>query len=248
MKLRTFFGILIIGGIGGVIAGNVVLPYLVRANFLGSAFILDKFTAKPQIVTQIQEKTVYVPRSEYFSDAIIAAKNTVVAVQSFKKQKQATEGNGLVITRDGLIVAVKSAIAQDADNYQIVLNGRANSAKLVYKNDASPLIMLSVSGQTFEVAKLEQNLPELGRELLVFSRKIETNKDEPTIADTFVSQVNEAKGFKIFGNFGSEFNGSALFNGEGLVLGLIDQNHQNNSVVASSEINSFFESYLAQNK
>lgn len=245
MKFKTLIAIFVVGGIGGIITSNFVFPYLVKVNFLNTASILNKLIGQPQIITKIEEKTVYIPKSEYFSNAIVLAKDSVVAIQSFKNQKLIKSGCGIVLTRDGLIATLNYVVPADTDSIQIALNGQIVKAKSVFVDKTSGLVLIIVPDINFQVARLETTIPELGKELIIFSRYLVLGKDEPAIIDSLVTQlISSQSSFKISTNFEPSMYGSALINGEGLFLGMVSATNQKMEVIPSQKIYDFLNKYL----
>ena len=198
MTFRKLVAILIIGALGGVMAAVFALPILVKVNFLGAAATIGKFLEPQTIVTRVEEKTVIVPEANYFGQAIGKIKDSVIVVQSFSGGKLIRSGSGIILTQDGLIFTTNNVAPPEAQVFQVISAGKILNAKIVFRDPAKNIAIVSVSQDGLPVVALNSELPKLGQNLLVFSKLIEFGKDNAAVAVALVSQVDDNKNvFKI---------------------------------------------------
>lgn len=242
---RQFFLILALGVVGGIIASVFIFPLLVRTNFLNTAVVLDKIL-KPQMITQVQKETIIIPESDYFPEAIKKIEPNVVAIQSFSGGQLIRSGSGIVLTRDGLIATTNSVAPAGAEIFQAFNGGKIYKGKVVFRNYVKNIAVLLVSEADFQVAQFKPDLPDLGQELLIFSKLVNFGKENSYVEGAITSRIDESAGtFEVSAPYNYQFYGSALINGEGAILGMIDFKNQKPVVVFSKVIEDVLNSYLA---
>lgn len=241
---RQTFSILAVGIVGGLIAGILIFPLMVRVNFLNTAAIFDKIL-KPQTVTQVQKETIVIPPSDYFSEAIKKIEPSVVAIQSFSAGQIIRSGSGLVLTQDGLIATTTSVAPANAEIFQVFDGGKIYKAKIVFRDYANNIAIMSVPEADLRVAGFKSDLPNLGQELLVFSKLISFNKESPLIEEAITSRIDDSGNiFEISAPYDYRLYGSALVDGGGDVLGMIDFKSQKPVVIFSKLIEDALNAYL----
>lgn len=244
-NLKQVFFVLVLSIIGGVAASVFIFPFLVRINFLNTAVILDKIL-KPQTITQIQKETIVIPPSDYFSEAIKKVEPIVVGIQSFSQGQLIRSGSGIILTRDGLIATANSVVPLEAAVFQVVSAEKIFKAKVVFRDYAKNIALISVAEASFPVVKLKSDLPNLGQKLLIVSKLISFGKESSFVEEALVSQINKGDGtFKISASYDNKLFGSALIDGEGAVLGIIDFKSQKPVVIFSKLVENALKDYLA---
>lgn len=243
-KTNIIMGALVMGGLGGILSTNIFLPILVDKNFLGTAEIINKFAPTQRPIIRIEEKTVVISRAEYFAEAIEKIKYSVVAIQSFNAGKLLYSGSGLILTQDGIIIALNSLVPVEADSFQVIHLDEIYSPKILFRDYKKNLALLSISENNFSVAKLNLNIPELGQDLLVFSKIVDFGKDLSSVVSTFVSQVSS--NFSVNVPFDVNLSGASLIDNKGSVFGLIDFNMLKTSIISSLVISEILETYLSR--
>lgn len=245
--LKKFFSVLIIGGVSGILASGVLLPFLVRVNLWGTASFLDKLVSKPEtVITRVEKETIIIPQSDYFSEAIKKIGPSIVAVQSFSGGQMIRSGSGVILTRDGLIATLNSLVPANAEIFQVTGGGKIYKAKVVSRDYTKNIALISVTESNFQVAKLKSDFPGLGRELLVFSKLVSFGKETSFVEKATVSRADESGGtFEISAPYDGRLYGSALADGEGAVLAIVDFKNQKPVVLSSKFVGDFLNTYLA---
>lgn len=246
-KNKVFWGVLIVGALAGLAANILVLPFLVRINFLNTAVILDKIIKPKEIITKVEEKMVLVPRTEYFSEAVSKVKNSVVAVESFNQGQLIRSGSGIVMTRDGLIFTLNNIVPPESTATQIIDSGHAVSAKVVFRDSINNIAIIDVAESDFQVVRLKEDLPELTQNLAVISKSLDFDKDQILFNQAVVSEVNpDKKLFKISIPYDQNIYGSAIVENNGAVLGILDFKNFRPSIVLARQINIDLNTYLTK--
>lgn len=231
LNSKNFIVSALIGGIGGFVIGVIGLAIFVSNNFWSVATILGK--PEEQAVAKSDVKTVFIPRPDYFSDAIAKIEPKVVAIQSFSGGALIRSGSGTVITQDGLIATLNSVVPS-AQTLQVIIGGKAYLGKIVFRNYNANIAIISVAAFNLQTAKLKKDLPVLGQKLLLFAKIANFNKDIPMVAEALVSQVNIDGGqFKVSLPYDQFMYGAAILDNNGDIIGLLDFRNQKPVVVTS---------------
>jgi hypothetical protein len=250
LNLKKILLVVIIGGISGILASGFLLPFLVRANLWGTASFFDKLANRPEtVITRVEKETIVIPQSNYFSEAIKKAGPSIVAVQSFSGGRLIRSGSGVILTRDGLIATLNSLIPSGAYIFQVTGNGKIYKAKVVSRDYTKNIALISVAESDFQVAKLKSDLPSLGQELLIFSKLVNFGKETPLVERVTVSRIHEGdSAFEVSTPYDSQLYGSALVDGEGAILALVDFKNQKPVVLSSKFVGDFLNTYLASQR
>ncbi len=228
---------------------TVIISSLVSAIIGGILAVILYKILRPQTTTQIQKETVIIPPSDYFSEAIKKIEPSVAAIQSFSGGQLVRSGSGIVLTQDGLIATTNSVAPADASVFQVFNGGKIYKAKVVFRDYEKNIAIISVPEADFQVAKFKSGLPNLGGQLLIFSKQVSFSKENPFVEEAMVSRVNEENGtFLISAAYDHQLFGSALADGEGTVLGMVDFRNQKPVVIFSKLIEETLGAYLARPK
>lgn len=227
--------VLLIGGLGGFLAGSIVLPLLIKTNFLGTAAIFNKLAFQAQtVVTKIEESPILIPQPNYFSDAIGKVESRVVAIQSFSGGTLVRSGSGIILTRDGIIGTLNSIVPSDAKIIQVIAGDKIYSGKIIFRNYNKNIAIISIAGSNFQAAGLKSELPALGQKLLVLAKTVGFGKSMPLVAEAIVSQADSNnEQFKINISYDQFLYGSAIIDNEASILGLLDFRNQKPLVITS---------------
>ena len=212
------------------------MPVLVRINFLNVASILAGFSNKQQTVApNAEEKTVLIPKSDYFSDAINKVNPSIVAIQSFYNGQLARHGSGIILTQDGLIATLNSLVPSYSSLFQVTQDGKIYKAKIIFRNYTKNVAIISIPETDLQVANLKPTSPNLGQDLLILSRLVNFSKDNPFVEEALVSQVSDNGQFQISSQYNQDIYGAALMDNEGQIFGILDFGNQK-PVIVTSEI------------
>lgn len=246
-KFKNFLIAFIVGGLSGFMASILVLPFLIKTNFLNSAVILDKIVQPREIITKIEEKTVLVPRTEYFSGSISKLKNSVVAIESFNQNQLIRMGSGIVMTQDGLVLTLNSVVPAESTVIQVINSGKIVSAKVVLRDYINNLAIINIPENDLQAVRLKEDLPELTQNLAILSKFFELGKDFLLVNPALVSQIDSDKNtFKISAQYDENNYGAALIDNDGSVLGILDFKNFKPVLILPEVINRDLSSYLAK--
>lgn len=247
-KARKLILILTAGAIGGFLAELLVVPFLLRVNFLGASF-LTNLIGRPQILTKIEERTIVAPQADYFFEAISEVKNRIVAIQSFRGGELIRSGSGLILTRDGMIVTTNAVATATADIFQVISGGKILKGSIVLRDYAKNLVLLSVAENDWAVAGFSDELPKIASNQMIVGKVARFSKDDLLVSTALVNQVDsEHKVFKISAPYDLNLYGAALVNNQAKILGLIDFKNGRAEVILAPVILETLNIYLDKTK
>ncbi len=241
--------LIIVSIAGGIMLSDPALPFFASINFLKRTAISDKITgaaSEPSITATIPLVASSAPRPD-FSETISEVESSVVAVQSFYGGRLLSYGSGIVLTQDGVIATANNIVPPNANIFQIINEGKIYKAKVVFRDYARNVALLVIADSGLQVIKFNSRFPVLGEELIIFSKLIDFDKDNPVVEKAIVSQMDPKTGlFKISTLSSPEQNGGALANKDGEILGIIYFKNQKSSVIGSSILSDTLNAYLAR--
>ncbi|MFH1667871.1 MAG: hypothetical protein ABH884_02500, partial [Candidatus Komeilibacteria bacterium] len=118
-KLLNIFVILIIGGFGGVLADQFLVPYISNSN-------------RTTIINPTEEITIV--ENIAIEGAIDKVKSSLVAIHSYQNKNLISQGTGFFITSDGLLITSDSLVSNRATQYLVFRNGNSSAATLVKRD------------------------------------------------------------------------------------------------------------------
>jgi len=161
--------ILIVGGIGGILADRYFFPYLSSAEWFSKYEWLKKSTAETTIINKTEQ--VYVKEETSITKIAQNASSSVVNIASISKNIQTTiprktgpaspvqntptskNGAGLIFTSDGLIVTYASAIITENASYKIMTaTGDSYDGELVGIDNYSNLAFIKINASNIPAA------------------------------------------------------------------------------------------------
>jgi serine protease Do len=250
-KQITFiiFCSLILGGLGGWILMRFALPKL------NTISILRKYNLVPK-TSPLTIHTREEIRVNEGSDSVAAIQRVrpwVVAIISGTDQSNSqVQGAGLIITSDGLIATLKSALPP-SQPYRIALSdGTVLTANLVASDTASELVFLKASASNLATASLgfPKDL-QLGQRIVILSPSLGQfqGSDSISFLSSEVRNINPSK-ILFSDRLNRTFGVSSVYDAsEGAVTFSLDANVQGlfskNAIVTSDVIKSALSSYFA---
>lgn len=244
-KIKTFLFVLIVGGIGGILLNNLLFPALIKADFLGTAKILDLFV-KPQIQTVIEksEKTVVV-EPDFWKDVVSKTEDSVVFIQGFKKGKLISQGSGIVLTSDGLIVTSLNNAPFVANTYQIFIKDKILTGKVALRNFENNLALIVVDEDNLPALDFSGDSLFLGQTNIIVG-KVKRMGGVNTFAQlSFVKEILPQV-FFVDTQASQELIGSALLNSSGKLIGIVQLNKKNQIFVSPPEVlNGLIDEYIS---
>lgn len=207
MKIFKFICVVIfiflIGGIGSVFFQNYVIPKISSSATFSRVGLIKKLSENVTIINKTEE--VVVKEENSVNKIATQASAAVVSITSIPEKNKITgnypaeikNGNGVVVTSDGLITTYRSAILEKDSGYEIRLfNGSAFGAKLVGIDEFTNLAFLKIDASNLSVISFSNsNDFTPGRKLIAIGSSPEDYQNR--YAGGILSNIN--KTFNISG-------------------------------------------------
>lgn len=229
---RNFLLILIIGGLGGIIAERLIMPYLTTLPTIS-----DIETLKKLDTTTIINKTenITISEEEGVIKALEKINASLVVARVYKNKVLLREGMGVLVTGDGYIATSNSLILDDFDKIDIVLGEDIIPAEFIKKDSNSSLSLLKINKKDLTpISFVDMDEISLAQKVLLVG----------LYSDTHSPFVNLARIRSIAGNsvklniFTEEVvaNGAPIINQKGELVGIAIIDVERNLSVASVEV------------
>jgi len=218
-KVLNLFLILIIGGLGGVLADQFLLPYLATIPPFSKIEFIRQASNGTVIINPTEE--IIITENTALEEAIDKISPCLVAIQSYQNKRLISQGTGFIVTGDGLIITAGDLIPPKADQYLVFRNGHSLTAQLVKKDFETNLALLRIEETNLPVVSLDslENL-RLGQRIILIGLQPHEDIFSRFVNLGIIRSINQEI-LKI--NLAEEntlANGSPLINVKGEVIGL----------------------------
>ena len=218
-KILTLFLILIIGGLGGILADQFLLPYLSTIPFFSKISFIEHAGNGTTIINPTEK--IIITENTAIEDAIDKINPNLVAIQSFQNKRLIKQGTGFIMTSDGLIVTAADLVPAWATEYLVFRNDNFLTAQVIKIDSKSNLALLKIEEVNLSVASLA-NLEEihLGQRIVLVGVELVKNNLNYFVNLGVIRSINEEMLRINLTEENSLANGSPLINVKGQVLGL----------------------------
>jgi len=176
-NISKLFIILIIGGIGGVLANQFFLPYLATVSPFSKIEFIHRTGNGTTIINPTEKITI--TENTAIEQAIEKITPCLVSVRAYKI-KLLSQGTGLIITSDGLILTAANLVPSEADQYLIFRNSHSLDVKVNKVDLENNLALLETEETNLPVVSFI-NLDDLLLGERAILTGVELNKDKLTI-------------------------------------------------------------------
>ena len=210
-NILKILAIFVIGMVGGIFADQILWPYFIERPL----FYRYRLEQSPIYVTE--RKEIFIQENAALRDAVEKVQNMVVGVRSETKTGKIIEGSGLIVTADGLILALENSVPQGAET-SILFDGKDMAGKVLQRKDNLALLKIeaanlpTVAFADFGRIKLGERIFLLG---VVFEENIVNKIVNEGIIKIFDEKTIQTNIFEE-----SSLQGSFLFNIEGQLVGV----------------------------
>lgn len=218
--------ILIIGGLGGIIADYFILPYLVNFPIFASLELVQRAKNGTTIINKTEEITVV--ENVAAEEAIHQASSCLAAIQLFSGEKIIKQGSGIIVTNDGLIATTADlALEKGAYRYLITLSNNISlEGKVIRQDKKRNLALIKLEANNLPVAVLsEPKDVRLGQRIILLGSQMENNKFNEFVNIGTIRGISSEAILINLEERNILANGGPLINIEGEIIGLnvIDQ-------------------------
>lgn len=238
-KILNIFFILLLGGLGGILADQFILPRLAGIPIFSNIEFIQQAGNGTVIINPTKE--IIITENIAIEEAIDKITPRLVVVHSYWNDSLISQGTGFVVTSDGLIITANDLISTKANKYIIFRNNHSADAQIIKRDSDNNLALLKIEETNLPVAvfadlgelKLGQGIILVGIELIEggLNRFVNLGIVRSIVSGVLRVDLTEESELA---------NGSPLINIKGEVIGL---NLVNKSglfrIIPSSQIKTF---------
>ncbi len=211
--------ILIIGGLGGILADQFLLPYLAGIPPFSKIGFIHQAGNGTTIIHPTEK--IIITENTALEQAIDKISPCLVVIQSEQNKRLLSQGTGFIITSDGLIITAGDLAPAKADQYLVFRNEQSLSAQVVKRDLENNLALLKIAETNLPVVSLT-DLAEvrLGQRVILIGVELVKNSLNRFVNLGIIRSINQEM-LKI--NLAEEntlTNGSPLINIKSEVIGL----------------------------
>jgi S1-C subfamily serine protease len=240
------------GALGGWVLMRWVLPSLSTSHLL-MKYHLN--VAGAPLVINTREEIRYSDGSDAVAGIQKADVSMVGIISGTSLSNAQLQGSGLVLTSDGLLATVKSAITNPAAINVSLYDGTVLPATEVASDPASDLVFLKISASRLTSASF--GIPsglQLGQKMVVLEPSLDENEafSRATVISSAQGNVSYVSTFSTeqlittfdLDNVANTQEGSIVISADGNVQGIMSHD----SVISADAIKSAMNSYFSSNK
>ncbi len=219
MKILNLFLILVIGGLGGILADQFLLPYLATISPFSKIEFIRQARDGTTIINPSERITI--TENTALEQAIDKISPCLVAVQARRGKVLISQGTGFIVTSDGLIMTTADLVPARAGQYFVFKDGNSLTAQVAKIDLEDNLALLKIEESNLPVVSLV-NLEDLhlGQRIILIGVEIVESHLNPFVNLGIIRSINQDI-LKI--NLNEEntlANGGPLINVKGEVIGM----------------------------
>lgn len=260
--------VLVVGGIGGVLADRFAIPYLLaKYPDLNRYDIIKNINSR---TTTIEiTKNINITENEGITDAIKKVSPSVVKIFKSlddKNAEPAYAGNGIVLTSNGYIITSakllasaeseaiatesktdKKPVAVSAEIKAMLFNGKTYKAEIVNSDPALNLAIIKIEEKNLPVLALaDSNILKLGERVVVVDDSITIDIvskfiDDYESPDDKNTPSKKQNRIMIMKELPESYRGATVINIKGEIVGISDSG---NLFIPTNELNDFIKSVI----
>lgn len=234
-KILNLIVILLIGGLGGVLADNILLPRLAAVPFFSNIGFIRNASNGTTIINPTEK--VIITESVALEEAIEKISPSLVFVQGFSGNQLVSYGTGFIATSDGLIITALDNTSPRADSYRVFRNNHSVSAQRIKTDQKNNLALLKVEeGNLPVVSLLEPDKLHLGERVILVGAKVISQQISRFVNLGIIRSVSQ-DGLETNITEGDVLsNGGPLINVKAEVIGLNLVNQKGEVKIVSSQV------------
>ena len=232
-RLPLFAGMFAAGIFGGIFAEEVLWPYIVERPL----FYQYRLESRPVNITQ-KEETI-IEENTALQNAVSAVEKSTVAIKSTAPSGKTAGGSGVILTSDGLVLALSTVIPPNADS-ELYIEGKKTAFKVIKRDAKKNLVLIKSEAGNLDAADFADpgSLRFGQRVFLVASFFDSLGKPQELVDEGIIRNYSENLiRTSIIKDGGEE--GSPLFNIEGALVGLNLADSERIDSIGIGEIKNF---------
>lgn len=187
--------------------------------------------------------------ADFWQKTVIEQSFNFAAIQSFKDSQLLRQGSGIFLSSDGLIGTTSDAVPASASIFQVLYEDKILRGKIVSRDYAKNLALIKVAGA------VDFNVPEFdfsdnfqsGQELIIVGKFVNLSKPILFSQKTLINYIL-GKSIFIDAQPKNIFNGGALVNTGGRIIGMTFVRGGRVYSIGSATIDDFLKTHLNQDK
>lgn len=247
-KIIYILIIMIVGGLGGIIANRYLFPYLSSTDYFTKHDFLKKSASDVTVINKTEQ--VFVKEESSINKISNQTASSIVNIISYPdqgvKKNIQKNGTGVVVTSDGLIMTYASAISQGGFKYKIMTyDGKIYDGELQGIDSYSNLAFLKINTNNLNVISLGNSADaEPGEKVVAIGNSFGAyaNRYAAGLLSNFnptynLSGKTVSSSEKLEGVFGTDFNseeylvGGPIVDYSGQTIGIIGSQEKDNTII-----------------
>lgn len=241
----------VLGGIGGILGCQLLLPWLAGFSFLKNIDWIKNIGERTTVINRTER--IVITENEALGDAIEKGSGIVLGIVSertekiiakkkitLEKPEILAKGTGFIITSDGMIATAESVVPETSQQVLIVFNNKQALAEIKKRDKNSGLVLLKIDEANLPAVSFNEENLKLGQSVFLIGAKFGVlSQDGQSQLIKFIDAnfIKETSPEIVVGFNSKEILGSPLFNIKGEVVGInsVDSSGQA-KVILSSKI------------
>jgi len=218
-KIVNIVLILIIGGFGGVLADQLLLPSLARVPFFNQFEFIKNAGNRTTIINPTEK--IIVTENIAIEEAIDKISPCLVAIHTYQNKSLISQGTGFFITSDGLLITSDDLVSSRATQYLIFRNGHSSAAALVKRDLENNMALFQVEDENLPVVSMAslEDL-RLGERVVLVGAELVNAHLSKFVNLGVIRNINEQTLTLNLSEESGLSDGSPLINVRGEVIGL----------------------------
>lgn len=218
-KIFNLLIILIIGGLGGVLADQFFLPYLATIPSFSKIEFIRQTRDGTTIINPTEK--VIITENTALEQAIDKISPCLVAIQAYQGNVLINQGTGFIVASDGLIITTADLAPARASQYFVLKDGNSLFAQVAKIDLGDNLALLKIEKNNLPVVSLT-NLEDLrlGQRIILVGAELIKSHLNPFINLGTIRSINQDVLKINLTEENSLANGSPLVNAKGEVIGM----------------------------
>jgi len=226
-KISNFFLIIVLGGLSGLFACNLLLPWLAGFEFFEKFDWIRNSREGTTIINKTERVTI--AQNEAFEQAVEKGGRLVVGVLAQQTEKIVNkktvvlpkpeilaEGTGFLVSSDGLIVTAADIVPETGQNFFVRLGDKDVKAEVRNRDIKNGIALLKINENNLPVAAFAEGELKLGQQVFLVGAK----PGLPALKFTEFANVGEI-GDEIVINFlRPDSNGAPVFDVQAEIAGI----------------------------
>lgn len=223
--MKRFFFVLVVGGIGGVLLNNLLLPALAKVDFLNAGNIFGALY-RPAIQTLIRtEEKIITIEPDFWRSVVSKGQGSVGFVQSFKDKAVLAQGAAIALTSDGLLATAPQFVPEGATSYQVFISNKISQGQVVLRDENNSVAFIKIEESGLPVFNFASDV-QLGQSVIILGKALRVNEINNFVQLGLVGEIDK-KVLLLNTQFSKELNGAGVFTSKGELIGIARSNVRN---------------------